>query len=93
VAVAADAGCQGDLTISHVTAQRLNDVNRQHWRAFPGENGWKGAPVLDFFVRSPGSLDADTPQLYYGRAPHGITGTVEMLLAGAPSISLRLMAR
>ena len=27
------------------------------------------------------------------RGPHGITGTVEMLLAGAPSISLRLMAR
>jgi len=27
------------------------------------------------------------------RVPQGITGTVEMLLAGAPLISLRLMAR
>ena len=28
-----------------------------------------------------------------GFPPQGITGTVEMLLAGAPSISLRLIAR
>ena len=29
----------------------------------------------------------------YGFPPHGMTGTVDMLFAGAPSISLRLMAR
>jgi len=29
----------------------------------------------------------------YGFPPHGMTGTVEMLFAGAPSISLRLMAK
>ncbi|TND03777.1 MAG: hypothetical protein FD118_1195 [Rhodocyclaceae bacterium] len=33
------------------------------------------------------------PNHGYGFPPHDITGTVEMLFAGAPSISLRLMAR
>ena len=39
------------------------------------------------------SVDGRGAATWFQRAPQGISGTVEMLLAGAPSTSLRLIAR
>jgi len=54
-------------------------------------NRISGTSMLDSFKAS--LVLVMTRKQSYGFPPHGMTGTVEMLFAGAPSINLRLMAR